>query len=213
MGFPVHYEPNPGLNQEDDGGAGTAGDVTDFSRQVKHDFKSAFGLMPDLPGIHGAIRKLKKAYGGVDEAWDFSKTMAEGTRAREYGKDVAVGAANTASQAYMAGSGGDNAAGAAVIRARALQPAMKADADTALQLAAMRDEAARGALAEKVKIATTLGELKNNYISTLASYNSNRAGNATTLMRFNEAQRQRDLLMQPPLPLPDTGGGHYFQGS
>lgn len=207
-GFPIHYEPNPAGTDPNDP-AGTAGDVTDFSRQVKSDFKSAFGLMPDLPGIKGPLKKLRNQYGKVDETFDFSKTMAEGQTARGYNKDVAVGAANTASQAYISGGGSADAAGAAVIRARALQPALKADADTALQLASMRDDAAKGALDMKVKIATTLGELKSNYINTLASYNTSRAGNATTLMKFNEARRLMDQQNQPLPPIPP---GPYFQG-
>lgn len=202
----MHYDPNPGGTTPAD----TAGDITDFSSQVTSDFNSAFDLMPDLPGIRGPMRRLKKQYGKVDEAFDFTKTMAEGTAARAAGRDASVGAANTAAQAYAAGSGGDNAAGAAVIRARALQPAMKADADTALQLASMRDDAAKGALDMKVKIATAIGELKSNYINTLASYNSNRASNATTLMKFNEARR---LAEEQNRPLPPIPSGHYFQGT
>lgn len=204
--FPLTTDPNPFSTNP----ANVAGDVTQFSGQVESDFKSAFDLMPDLPTIRGPLRRLRKQYGKVDEAYDFTQTMKEGRAAQGASRDASVGAANAASQAYLAGSGGDNTAGAAVLRARALQPALKNDADTALTLAKMRDDAMKGALDAKVKIATTLGELKGNYINTLANYNSQRANNATAMMKFNALQKQLDLRNQPLPPIPP---GQYFQGT
>ena len=177
--------------------------ASDIEELMKKGEGAVGRLMPKLPGIKGVMNRLKDVYKSAGTAFDSTGLMAEGQRTRDYGLAVGTGAANTAAQEYLNSPNGGDATGAAVIRARALMPAMKQDSEFALALQEMKMKAAQEQVKTSAAIASSIADTKSNYINTLANYNSNKASNVLNFaglgMKSNSETNANKIAMQDML--------------
>lgn len=151
--------------------------VGDTDKLFDDSYQQANANYTPFVADHSGIDRLKGLYDSSGSAFDVSDTINAMSKSRETNLTIGSEAANTAASKFTEGSpvNGSTAAGAAMVRAKALLPFLHEDSEAAGNQAAYKDNAKQKALAAATDIASKLAELTQNYTNSLATYNSQKA--------------------------------------
>lgn len=170
-------------------------------------YQSALGSYPAFPsGNTSGMSDLESLYSQVPAAYDVSGTIGAMDTARKAALLTGQQASNTAASKYLSeqAPGQYSGSSANVLRAQALLPFMTQDTQEAQSEGQYADTAKQQAIATAANIANQLGNLQNNYTSTLANYNSQKAANA-----LGYANDQTGLQVQASQNLANNALGLY----
>lgn len=150
-------------------------DVKALTASLDAQKAAALGVMGKIGNIRKPKQKLWNQFEATGENAEANAAMS-----LELGQQAGAAAGAEYSAGVAASGGGENAgAGAAMLRAKALLPVIQ-------QNYQIKNEAIK----QKADIASTIGNLKMNYINTLANYNKDKAG---VMFGYDQLNQQSTL--------------------
>jgi len=147
----------------------------------------------------GNIQELLKTYAGIGAAFNPKDQVAARNNAASYNLSAGTQAANNAATEYTnrAAVTGGSTLGAGVVRAQALMPVLQQNAALKTEGADIAAKSHQTAISLAAQVASTIGQLRQSYLSTLTGFASDQQKLGLDASQFdadlNYRQRGLDL--------------------
>lgn len=164
--MPWPFDSNPSVTPWN-----TTGNVTSGSNPTRNPYPNR-QLPPWMPTMDAMTGELQSEYGRVRGAFDTTAYDTASTRTEANTLTSGLNAGNNAATAYAnkARQAGGSGLGAGLVKAEGAVAGRRAAGDIALERAKFDIQQREGAATQAANIASTLGDLRNRYLSSLVNY-------------------------------------------